>query len=97
MPHETVQGALLGNYNINKGELLAAPVSIWTFANHVREQDVTWFIDNSVALASLIKSSSPKETMARICLVSHVTLSKLRRQRFDWVDSESNVSDQIVS
>ena len=96
VPHEIVQLALRGDYNINKGELLAAPVAIWTFAHHLYNKDITWFIDNSAALASLIKSSSPKETMAKICLVSHMALSKLVcRPWFEWVDSASNVADPL--
>ena len=41
VPADVIQEVMDNDHNINKGELLAAPVSIWTFYELIRNRDVT--------------------------------------------------------
>ena len=59
-----------------------------------RDTDVVWFIDNSVALAGLVKGANRGLQMDRGCAVIHLALAALKANLWwEYVESDSNWSD----
>ena len=74
---------------------LAAPVTGVFHCNQAfRGRDIVWFIDNSAALACLVKGGSPSADMDRGTAAIHLALASLHcRVWFEYVESDSNWSD----
>ena len=81
---------------IGQGELLAGPVAATVFADELAQQDVLWFIDNTSALAPMIKGASGCEDNPEMALVAALALSRPGcRTWYERVPSESNPSDPL--
>ena len=74
---------------------LAAPVSFVFHNPRILEgRDVVWFIDNSAALATLVKGGSSSADMDRGSAALHLALAQLQtRIWFEYVESKANWSD----
>ena len=60
---------------INQAELHAAPLVVTTLPESLRGREVIWFVDNTSAETSLVKSGSPTETMCSLALVASAALT----------------------
>ena len=81
---------------INQGDLLAGPVLAICHTEVLRGWDVLWFIDNTSALAALIKGSSGVPDSARLAMRATATLTACRcRVWYEYVASAQNPADVL--
>ena len=81
---------------INVLELVAVPLLAMSAPQFFRGCDVIHFIDNQVALQTLIKAASRVGDINHISLLAGLCFAKLHcRPWYYWVPSEQNVSDPL--
>ena len=81
---------------INQAELHAAPLVVATLPESLRGREVIWFVDNTSAETSLVKSGSPTETMCSLALVASAALAGIgARTWFEHVPSPDNPADVL--
>ncbi len=60
-----------------------------------RDRDAIWFLDNTVALSSMVKGSSTEPDLARAAASLHLALAYQRsRIWFEYIESDSNWADE---
>ena len=74
---------------------LSAPVSfMFHCPRMIKARDIVWFIDNSAALASLVKGGSSSSDMDRGAAAVHLALAGSQtRIWFEYIESKSNWSE----
>ena len=81
---------------INVLELVAVPLLAMSAPQFFRGRDVVHFIDNQVALQTLIKAASRVGDINHISLLAGLCFAQLHcRPWYYWVPSEQNVSDPL--
>ena len=81
---------------INQGELYAAPLTVMSLPEMLRDRDVLWFIDNTSAEAALVKAGSPTQSMCAMALTATAALAGIRaRTWYDHVPSPDNPADPL--
>ena len=96
VPDEVVEQWALRTTYIGQGELLAGPLGLYIFRDELRGCDVTWYIDNISAAASLIKGASTKEDSSEMALVAGLRAAELgARIWVEWIASDQNPSDPL--
>ena len=76
--------------------MLAGPIACQIFGEDILDEDVVWFVDNTSALTSLIKGSSPVEDNNEMALFAASALTSMNvRCWFEHVDSEANPADPL--
>jgi len=84
-----------GQY-ISLGELLAGPVCVALGKSLLWDRDVLWFVDNTAAVAALIKSGSAVEDMGRVALVHGLSMVSCRaRAWYEYVNTKANPADVL--
>ena len=77
-------------------ELLMVVVALWHLAPLLQGSIITWYIDNTAALMSLIKGRSNHDDLDSMSGVVHAMLYALQAQMWsEWIESSANWSDQI--
>ena len=77
-------------------EAAMIPLALSACKGKLWDREVLFFVDNSVALHSMVKGGSNQESVARCAhLVGFYCLKKGCRVWFDFVDSKSNWADSI--
>ena len=62
----------------------------------IRGTDLTWYCDNTAAVAAAIKGASSSRDLCRLSTSMHLAWAKLGvRTWVEWVDSDSNAADAI--
>ena len=79
---------------ISQLELLAVITANLTFAEHIANQRVLYFEDNTCALSAMIHGSSSKTDMARLANMYHIQNFNLDITAWhEWVPSKANIAD----
>ena len=77
-------------------EAVALPLGTWSMANHMRNRDIIWFIDNESATSCAIRGGSKVPEVEVAIQVAHLLWLHLGcRVWIEWIDSQSNPSDGL--
>ena len=77
-------------------ELLAVPVTACALGDICRNRDTICFIDNTAALAALVKSTSSQQDAAHITMVTiMVFLDHRARVWYEYVNTKQNPADVL--
>jgi len=96
VPESVVATWKLRKQYIGQGELLAGPLCAATCAEKLRDRDLTWYVDNVSAVASLIKGSSPQADSSALALVAALTLASLScRVWVEYIDTHQHPADRL--
>ena len=94
VPESVVATWLPKKTQIGQLEIFAAPVAIDTWAPFLTDSETLLFIDNTSALASLIRGYSPKEDSCKMVGDFWLRAAKHKIYFFlDHVESKSNLAD----
>ena len=75
-------------------EILAGPIALATWADHVGDRQVIHFVDNDAASACLVKGYSPKCDSCSLVGEYWLTAARHRTEPYiDRVESKSNLAD----
>ena len=81
---------------INQGELIAGVVLPKAFADVIAGRDIIWFLDNTAAVAALIKAASPIEDNSSMALLAALAfMSAGARVWFEYVNTKQNPADAL--
>ena len=77
-------------------EAVAIPQALIQLRPLLEGRDVTWYIDNEAACSSMIRGSSKPEDVGLLAGIAHLVMMTIKcRIWFEWIDSDSNVSDGL--
>ena len=77
-------------------EAAMIPLALSLCCERIREREVLFFIDNSVALYSMVRGGSNQRAVARCTHLMGITcLNHTCKVWFEFVDSKSNWADSI--
>ena len=85
-----------GSQPIAKCECAVLPTALYQHAEHFRNRDVLWMVDNTAALHGVVKGTARDEFTDR--LANHFWMAAFRLQCRVWleyIDSKGNWSDGI--
>ena len=94
VPAEVVAQWVPKKTQIGQLEIFACPVALDTWHDLLRDEEILLFIDNTSAMASVIKGYSPKADSVKLVGDFWLRAAALRAHIFaDHVESKSNIAD----
>jgi hypothetical protein len=95
IPDELVLRWSVKSQYIAHVEQAAVVMGVFHEDNIFEDRDARWFLDNTVALSSMIKGSSSEPDLARAAASLHLALAHQRsRVWFEYIESDSNWADE---
>ena len=77
-------------------EAAMIPLTLLQWPDFFRGRSVTWYVDNTSAMHSFVRGASADPHLERLVGAAWILAFHLRCQIwFEWVDSESNWSDNL--
>ena len=96
VPDVVIQTWQFRRQQIFPGEALCGLVVQVCHAPSLQGKDCLWFVDNEAAASSLIRGSSSEADVHEIALSSSILSTSLgSRIWYEWIDSDSNLSDGL--
>ena len=92
----SMRGIEGGDQPIALCEAAMVPLALLQWPEKVRNRKLVWYVDNTSAMASMVKGASANQHLERIVGLTWMIAYHLQADIwFEWVDSESNWSDSI--
>ena len=96
VPRHVIEKWKLRSTYIGQGELLCAPVALSAWRQQLQGRQVTWYVDNTSAVAAMIKGASPQVDSSPLALQAALACVHLGcRLWIEWVPSHQNLSDGL--
>ena len=96
IPEEVITSWELRSKYINQGELIAGVVLPFVHFELMTGSDVIWFIDNTAAVAAMIKAASPVEDNSKMALLASMAfVAAGARVWFEYVNTKQNPADPL--
>ena len=96
VPPEEIATWQAREQQIYVGESLAILTALRATPSLFAQRAILWFLDNQASLSSLIRGTSTQDDVHELVQGVHLTLHQLScRCWWEWVDTESNVSDGL--
>ncbi len=78
------------------GESLCALLIPHLHGSSLQGKDIVWFVDNSAAVAALVRTTCTQTDVHGISQYAHFLLCRHQcRTWFEWIDSRSNIADGL--
>lgn len=96
VPPSEIATWVVREQQIYVGESLAILTALRAIPHRFAQRSVLWFLDNQASLSSLIRGTSTQDDVHELVQGVHLTLHQLScRCWWEWVDTESNISDGL--
>ena len=96
VPPSEIATWVVREQQIYVGESLAILTALRAMPQRFAQRSVLWFLDNQASLSSLIRGTSTQDDVHELVQGVHLTLHQLScRCWWEWVDTESNISDGL--
>ena len=96
VPPSEIATWVVREQQIYVGESLAILTALRALPHRFAQRSVLWFLDNQASLSSLIRGTSTQDDVHELVQGVHLTLHQLScRCWWEWVDTESNISDGL--
>ena len=84
-----------GSY-VNQGELIVGPLVAVMYTEWIQSRDIIWFLDNTSAVASLIKGASSIVDSCQMAMRAQFCFMAARsRPWFEHVGTKQNPADEL--